>query len=246
MTNDKMREKRKIWIYAVILFASAFILLFFTAYSQIKLNKSIKDYGDQLKGNDKEQSRSGLDLNTSLQLNSQLSNQLKGANSKIAELTGYLNEQKKLNSDTRKAYDELVKTFDYLIKAENMYKKRELTSCAVTLEEGCKKELLSKNALDRYNFLKNNSFDPAAINLYFKGYKEYKMKRYKSAINNFQLSLKLAKDEYVSDDCYYFIAFCEYKTGNTELAKSNINTLISNYPNSSYISGARQLLNDLT
>lgn len=43
MSNNKS-ERKTVWIYAVILFTSVFVVLLLTAYSQIKLNTNINKY----------------------------------------------------------------------------------------------------------------------------------------------------------------------------------------------------------
>ncbi len=240
MTNDKAKEKRKIWIYAVILFGCAVILLFFTAYSQIKLNKSVNEYKAQLDG--EVQEKAGLDLNTSLQLNSQLSNQLKKANTELEDIKSKMSEQSKMYLVAIDKYNSTVKTYDSLINADDLFKKGKITACAITLVENFNKKELSKKARNRYNYLKKKTFGTAAIALYYSGYKKYKTADYKSAIKDFQLSSKISLKEYISDDCYYFIAISAYKTGNSVLAKESINSLLTRFPKSSYLEDAKQLL----
>lgn len=51
---DNKKDKKTVWIYAVVLFTSAFIVLMITAYSQIKVNKNIDYVRDKLGNSEKE------------------------------------------------------------------------------------------------------------------------------------------------------------------------------------------------
>ena len=53
---------------------------------------------------------------------------------------------------------------------------------------------------------------------------------------------KLYDEDYYADDCYYFIAYSEYNIGNYDKAKEALNTIINNYPDSSYYKDAKDLL----
>jgi cell division protein FtsL len=46
--SENGNGRKAVWMYAVILFSSAFIVLLLTAYSQIKLNKNITRYEGQI------------------------------------------------------------------------------------------------------------------------------------------------------------------------------------------------------
>jgi len=69
-----------------------------------------------------------------------------------------------------------------------------------------------------------------------------KNKKYSEAVKSLNLSLKLYDEDYYADDCYYFIAYSEYNIGNYDKAKEALNTIINNYPDSSYYKDAKDLL----
>ncbi len=68
-------------------------------------------------------------------------------------------------------------------------------------------------------------------------------KEYKDAKYNLQYSLKISEGEYFSDDCYYYIAYSEYRMEEYEQAKETIKILAEKYPSSNYIEEAQRLLN---
>ena len=70
----------------------------------------------------------------------------------------------------------------------------------------------------------------------------YQRGDYKNAIENFNLSLKLTEDDYFSDDCYYFNAYCGYYMKDYEFSKEMIDKLINKYPDSAYYNEAKNLL----
>jgi hypothetical protein len=61
--------KGKVWVYAVVLFTSAFIVLILTAISQIRFNKNIDEYRDQISNKEIEKSKFQLNLNSVLEEN---------------------------------------------------------------------------------------------------------------------------------------------------------------------------------
>jgi len=59
-------DKKTVWVYAVILFTSAFIVLLITAYSQIKVNKNIDEVRNKLGSTEKEKSNFQMSLSSAL------------------------------------------------------------------------------------------------------------------------------------------------------------------------------------
>jgi hypothetical protein len=58
--NDS--KKSKLCVYAIILFNIAFIVLLFTAYSQIKLNENLNSYKNQVINKETEKKRGSAKL----------------------------------------------------------------------------------------------------------------------------------------------------------------------------------------
>ena len=149
---DKNSERKKIWIYATILFMSAFIVLLFTAYSQIRLNGNISDYKNQLNSNTKEKNDFQINLNSCLKLNSQLNNQIKAANKQISQIK---QDEKKANSSLLSEKDKTKRTiaaYDYLLAAESAYNLEEISICAKVMYEKCDPAYLSKMGIVKYNY----------------------------------------------------------------------------------------------
>lgn len=231
---DNKKDKRTVWIYAVVLFTSAFIVLMITAYSQIKVNKNIDDVRNKLGYTEKEKSNFQMNLSSALAENEKL-------NEEIKKLEGEIEESRKLESNLKKNLNNAKNTnstkidiYEKLMLADTKYDSGDVKGCSLILINEIDKEFLDKNALDMYNNLSKLSNKKASLEFYIDGYKNYKDEQFNKAIENFENSLKLANEEYYSDDCYYFIAYSNFNAGNIYLAKEEMNNLLTNYPDSTY------------
>ncbi len=240
MTDNN--DKRKVWIYASILFISAFIVLLLTALSQIKLNKNVDNYKSQINSQIKEKSDFQLNLNSSINENKKLKEE-------ISELKKDIQEEKKLKEETDKKiesienkFDKTVEAYEKLISAEKMYSKGDFISCAVILNKECDSRLLDKEAYDHYLSLMKTSYAKAGKELYIEGFSLYKSKKFDEAVSKFQLSVSLTPNEYYSDDSYFFMAYSYFNIDKLKECEETINTLISSFPDSSYIDDANYLL----
>lgn len=240
--SESKNNKSKLWIYAGILFTSAFIVLLLTAYSQIKLNKSIIDYRSQIKNIEKENDNFELNLNSALEMNKELSRELKQLNEKITELSQKIKASEDRNIQIEINFKKTLAAYEALIKAQTEYERKNYVSCAQTLKFDCDASLLQKEAAAKYEQLAEKSIYKASHQLYSEGYEKYKVKNYKEAIIKFQQSFELSKEQYFSDDCLFFTAYAYYNEKNYELAHKYIENLLNDYPGSSYAKEAQNLL----
>lgn len=243
MYNKK--GKNTIWIYAVILFTCVFILLLLTGYSQVKFNRNLNEYRNKLISSEEEINISSHNLKTALEENEMLYKKIEELNNILEEKTiDYEELEEKLkNKEKENEENQFLKNYELLLEAEQYYNNDKIIECTIVLLEKVDKNKLSLNGLKKYNELKEEIYKKAAWEFYKEGYNNYIEKEYKDAKFNLNYSLKIAEDEYFSDDCYYYIAYSEYRIGKFELAKKTLETLIKKYPSSNYVEEAQKLLN---
>lgn len=245
MLSENKNDKKTIWLYAVILFTSAFIVLLLTAYSQIKFNKNIDEYRNQISSQAKEKIGFQSDLNSALEQNKKLQDEINAMKSELAKYKKAQEDNEKKVSDLQGGYQQKIAVYQALVEAENEFKDGHIVECATLIYSQCKENLLEGKALDIFRSLVNQTYTKAASQLYTDGYKSYRDKNYDKAVNNFEMALNLAGDGFLSDDCYYFMGYAEYKRGNKDAARNAIQTLLQKYPESDYGEDAAQLLSEL-
>ena len=83
--KDNKNEKKQIWMYALILFAGAFIVLLLTAYSQVKFQNNISDYQNKLSTEEKAKINVVTDYNAAIKEINRLTAELESLRSKLVE-----------------------------------------------------------------------------------------------------------------------------------------------------------------
>jgi len=240
MGNKK--DKKTVWIYAVVLFTSAFIVLMITAYSQIKVNQSIDDVKDKLGDTEKEKSNFQINLSSALAENKKLNEKIQILEKEIEDARIRESNAKK---ELRNIEDESVlktKYFQKLMKANIKYDNGDVKSCSLILLRDIDKDYIDGNALIMYEKLFEKSSKKASLEFYNDGYSYYIDDDYDKAIGSFKNSIILAVDDYYSDDCYYFLGYSYFKKGNIHDAKETMNLLLTNYPNSTYKKDVKDFL----
>ncbi len=243
MKNKKV--KKAIWFYAVVLFTSAFILLLFTYFNQDQFDKNLNEYISKLSEEEKKKISIQTNLFSVTEENNNLKNEV---NSLKKELEEIKNSKKVVDSEKtelNKDFLKLKEAYEHLINAENLYLKGNIVESAEILVKKCDKSVLGFNALESYNSLLEKTLFKASRELYIQGYEYYKNKQYDMAIDKFKQSLEFEKNSYLSDDCYYFISYSYYWLNDIENAKNNIQTLLDNYPDSSYKNDSLLLMQKL-
>ncbi len=236
------KDKKTVWIYAVVLFTSAFIVLMITTYSQIKVNKNIDDVRNKLGNTEKEKSNFQMNLSSVILENKKLTEKIQILDKEIEDARI---KESTLKQEIRNIQNDNVLKFESyqnLMRADIKYYNEDIKSCALILTREINKEFLEKDGLQVYQKLLDKSSKKASFEFYTEGYGYYKDKEYDKALDSLEKSLSLENNEYYSDDCYYFIAHSYFKKGNSNAAREAINTLISNYPDSTYKKDATEFL----
>lgn len=239
--SEKKREKKDIWFYAALLFTSAFVVILLTAYSQIKLNKSIDEYESKIQSEIKEKYVYQYDLRMALQENKQLKENIESLNKKIDELEKEKSElSEKLEKEGGKLQD-AINFYNILTAAEQEYQKGNLVKCAQLLHVQIDKNILGPVAKAKYDTLFANSNFKAGLQLYNEGYRLYRQRKFAEAAGKFLSSYELTQSDYFSDDCLYFAAYSFYYIGERNKANEYLQILIKKYPQSTYRNEALNL-----
>ena len=242
MENNN-NSKKNIWIYAVVLFTSAFIVLLLTALSQIKFNRNIDKYKNEINDEKNAKINFQMNLNSALKENEALREENENIKTELAQLKDeYENTVSNLN-ELQDKYEKTIAAYEKLLEAESEFNAGNFTESAAILLKEINYEYLQGVASNKYVYLKEKTFASAAETLYFSGYKEYKNEAYEKAIEKFELSFNLANDQYYSDDALYFLAYSYYHLGNKDVAKEYWTKLLNDYPESTYKKEAERMLN---
>lgn len=242
--KETKNEKKQIWMYALILFTGAFIILLLTAYSQVKFQNNISDYQNKLSSQEKAKINAVTDFNSAMKENKRLKTEVEALRSKLVESEQKIATEEAKNADLESKSANAAASADLLLTAQDFYIKGDYISCAVTLKYDINTANLSTKAVQSYNELVAESYPKASQLLYRDGYKSYKKKNYAEAILNLNRAIDFSqKNEYYVDDAYYYIANSYYKTDSFKEAKKVISEFIANYPKSSFLKDMKALLN---
>lgn len=239
--ENKKNNKKMVQGYAIILFVSAFLILLVTAYSQTKFDKNIDYYQSKLVSEKKEKVRIQYSVGELFSKNKELTNKITSIETDLSNLHKDYeikeDELKRLSQEN----DKFKTTYENLISAEKEYLNGNYTKCALLLKQNFDTSILGENGTKKYKYLSEKTFKIASTNLYLKGLNYYNNHSYNNAIKNFELSVLIDINQSYSDDCYYFLALCNYKTQNIVSCKNFINILLNNYPESNYLKSAQNL-----
>lgn len=243
LKNKKV--KKAIWLYAVVLFTSAFILLVFTYFNQNEFDKSTSDFKNKIMEEERKRKSAQLDLDSLTKKINELEDEIDKHIKEKSKLEDSLKSSVAEANEQKDAHLSKVKAYEKLIEAENQYLKGNFIECATILLNSCDKKLYDTVASEKYDYLVSKSFLKASQQLYSKGLSDYKNKKYNDAINKFELSLSLDKTSYFSDDCYYYLAYSYINTGEDEKARNSMNELLINYPDSMFKNEALRIIKHL-
>ena len=228
-TGKKENEKNTIWLYAIILFSSAFVILALTAYSQIKFNRNIDDYRGQMEEQQQQKMDAQVNLNSALEENRIIREEI----TKLRTETTALKEE---NASLSKKVMEGQMSIYYhtvLIAAVKEYAQGNKEEAArLLLMESFDSQNLSDEAKKQYDEILAGLSVGEAEKLYFQGYKAYTYGDYSTAANQLLLSARISDNEYFSDDCYYLAYYCMLKLGQTAQAEQVLQNLEEQFPSS--------------
>lgn len=234
--------RQTIWVYAIVLFTSAFIVLLLTAYSQIKFNKNIDEYKNQLSSESREKKDFQLNLNEVIEANKKITGELETVKDELAKANSMAEENKKSMEQRENILSGKLEQYEQLIIAQNEYFKGNIVESAKILYNQKNNNLLEGQAKDRYLDLVEKTFKEAAYQLYHKGYNKYANKSYDQAIESLTEAHGMAPDEFFSDDCLYFIAYSHYRQGDPVGAAEYFGEVVKQYTESNYNKDAQAML----
>lgn len=238
---ENNKDKRNfLWIYTVILFSSAFIVLFLTGLSQVRLANNIEEYKKKLKEHEKSIQGFNLSLNSASKENWSLRQKielLEKENSSLKSIIEDLNKLKLIQSQLERS----KLSFDLLLKATDFFKKGDYVSCAEALRDVFEEDL-GQEARKKYKYLKSKVYFYTMKYFYYKGIKEFEKRNYLQAREYFLKSLNYDDTKYFEENSLYYIALISSKLGETEKLRQYANALITKYPNSEYVKRIKPFL----
>ena len=244
--SDSKNDKKQIWIYALILFTGAFIVLLLTAYSQVKFQNNISEYQSKLSTEEKANINVVTDYNAAVKEIDRLTAEVENIRNKLIQSEQNLALEEGKNLEVEAKYSNTIVSNDLLLAAYEYYTKEDYINCAIKLKYDINTALLSIKSKEIYEFLVSESYNKAAQMLYSEGYKSYKNKKYYEAIESLNRTIAFGqKNEYFIDDAYFYLAKSYYKVSKYKEAKELINSFIINYPNSTFIVPMKELNNKL-
>lgn len=242
--KDTKNEKKQIWMYAVILFTGAFIILLLTAYSQLKFQNNINDYQNKLSTEEKAKINVVTNLNSAIKENERLKKELEEFHNKLVESEQNLATLEERNTELESKISNSIDTTDLLLKAYENFEQGDFVNSAIILKYDINKQYLSGKAIQSYDDLVKKTYQRACKILYLEGYRNYKNNNYIEAIINFNRVIDLSqKNEYFIDDTYFYLANSYYRTADFDAAKQVILYFKDNYSESPLIKDINKLLN---
>lgn len=237
----KETKKAKIWIYAVILFTSAFIVLVITAFSQIKLNNNLDDIKNQAYNKETEKNKYQQKFSSAQEMNTKLNEEimrLQEENNILHDaISDIKNEQENISAAIKKKNE----ANEGLFNALTLYLNRNVVESAALLKN-IDAEKLDIKADEAYKALKLKVNAEAGKLLFNEGYTLYRTAHYTEAAEKLLLSSQYAPSETFSDKCLFYLSYAEFKSGNTTAALEHMEQLIRLYSSSKYRKSAKQFI----
>lgn len=238
-------QSKFFWIYCIVLFTSAFVLISLSAISQSRLSKDVETYRqklDQQEGLYKGAQKSLITLNKE---NQELSEKVTELEEQMTQLQEETNKNKDEITRLQEENNSIRTSVDHLLRAEEFYKKGNYIESAKHLIY-VNYELLSEGTKKIYDIFGHKVLNQAALKTYNQGYQYYKNKNYNEAIKQLNLSLQFRKDIYFSDDAMYFLAMSYFEKGDIEEAKKTLLQIQEQYPDSTYMKAVEQQLEKIS
>lgn len=234
-------KKSQLWVYAVILFISAFIVLLFTAYSQIKLNQNLSDYKSQIYNKESEKNKVQQNFSSAQEMNAKLNENIKKLEEEITSLQNEANTLKEDIAGRDKTIQTTNDAFGGFSDAIMEYLNGNIVGCASLLKNVDTANLDTK-ALSTYQTMTQKVDAEAGKLLFDEGFALYNKAKYSEAAGKLLLSAQYAPSEKFSDKCLYYLAYAELKSDNKVLALEHMGKLVSDYPSSKYMNSAKRFL----
>lgn len=234
-------KKSKIWVYAVILFTSAFLVLLFTAYSQIKLNRNLDNYKNQVSSKETEKNKLKQNFSSAQEMNEKLNEEIRKLDEENSTLKEAIVDLKSKNENIESALNKRSAAADGLSNAVTVYLNGNVVECAGLLKN-IDVATLDAKAVEAYNSLALKVNGEAGKLLFNEGFALYNKAKYSEAAQKLLLSSLYAPAETFSDKSLYYLAYSELKSNNTTAALEHMNKLINDYPSSKYLKSAKRFV----
>lgn len=239
--NDN-ENKKNVFLYAVIFFSCALIILIITGYSQIKYSKSINEFENIITNQEKEKVDFNINLSTALSQNKKLIEEIQSSKEELIILRNNNEILNKEIEELKEKNEKSVLEYEKLLRADELYEKKDIKECSKLLIKDINLNYLGTNAIMKYNSLLETIRDEAALQFFNDGYKNYKKENYEKSITDLNFSLELGDGFYFSDDCYFYIAYSYYRLGDKESVIKTVNKMLEKYSDSSYKKDALNLI----
>lgn len=238
MMKDK---KANVWLYAVILFTSAFIVLLFAGYSQIRLNKNLDDYRSQVFSTETEKNEYLRNFASASEMNEELNKEIRQLEKEKEELMKEISDlsdekeglEKTLQLE-QEAFGSLAVVFDVYLQGDVIRAVEQLKTVDV--------EKLDQESVAAYQKLERRVTAEAGKQLFDEGFSLYDRAKFTQAAEKLLLSFQYAPKEEFSDKCLYYLAHAEFRTGEKVTAVEHMERLIREYPESNYLRRAEQFV----
>ncbi len=238
---NENKKKSSVWLYAVILFFSAFIVLVFAGYSQIRLNRSLENYKSQVFNTESEREMYQQHFASAQEMNEKLNQEIDDLKKQIESLNQDISEledsKANLESKYRTKEAEKVK----LSNAMKLFLDGKVKEC-VDLIKTIDTVYMDESSLAMLDTLHQKASYQAGKLLYDEGYELYLGKKYEEAASAFDLSYKYAPKEEFSDKCLYYLSYSVLKTGDKKMAVDKMVLLTEKFPESKYLSKAKSFI----
>jgi outer membrane protein assembly factor BamD (BamD/ComL family) len=235
-------KKSNVWLYAVILFTSAFIVLLFAGLSQIKMNKNLSAYKSQVFTTENEKNKYQQNFSSAQEMNQKLNDQISALENEtlaLKNMISNLSNDKSVQDAVTQKKNQAEENFHSVLSE---YMKGNVTEAAGLLAT-VDSSLFEGKDLEAFNALDFKVRSEAGKLLYDEGYKLYRQGKYTEAVAKLGLSFTYAKNETFSDNCLFYLAWAEKKTGNKTAAVDHMRQLVQEYPESGYLKGAKSFIN---
>lgn len=241
MKNNK-KEKYNIWVYAVVLFMSAFIVLLFTAISQIKFNKNIMNYENILSMSQKEKNNYLNNLRTAEENIKLLQKDIEVLKKELEQSKKAIDIIKKEKESEIKDLEGIIQNYENLTLAKQYIDSGNIKESAKILKNEINKEMLRENAKKEYEQLLIKIFPKAAYKYYIDGYNYYKKGEYTKAAYELENSLIYSKNEKFTEDCMYILIMALDRIGQHEKKLMYANEYISISKNKKLIQKVKNMI----
>lgn len=238
-------KKANVWLYAVILFTSAFIVLLFAGYSQIRLNRNLDDYKKQVFSTETERNEYLRNFASAQEMNEELNKeigQLEKANEELMKKISDLSDEKGKVEKTlklkQKAYASLARVFDVYLQSDVIHVVEQLKTVDV--------KNLDQESVVVYQKLERKVMAEAGKQLFDEGFSLYDRAKYSQSLEKLLLAFQYAPKEEFSDKCLYYLAYAELRTDKKANALVHMEQLIREYPESNYLRRAEQFVDKYT